>query len=68
MTIWNVSPIYYEDDKVKYTVLPYSLKGVITIYLKYDKVTQLFKFLKNSKFTEKSARKYANKKNRQYDI
>lgn len=68
MTIWNVSPIYYGNDKVRYTVLPYNLKGVIANYLKYDKMTRLFEFLKNSRFTEKSARKYAEKKSKHHDI
>lgn len=68
MIIWNISPIYYGDDKVRYTVLPYNLKGVITSYLKYDKITRLFDFLKNSRFTEESARKYVDKKNKQHDI
>ena len=45
MTIWNVSPIYYGGNDVRYSVLPYNLKGVIVSYLKYDKVTRLFEFL-----------------------
>lgn len=68
MTIWNVSPIYYGDNNVRYSVLPHNLKGVIVSYLKYDKVTRLFDFLKNSRFTEKSARKYAERKSKQHDI
>ena len=28
MTIWNVSPIYYGDNNVRYSVLPHNLKGV----------------------------------------
>ena len=68
MTIWNVSPIYYGDDKVRYTVLPHSLKGIIISHLKYGKISRLFEFFKNSRFTEKSARKYAEKKSKQHDI
>lgn len=62
MTIWNVSPIYYGDNKVRYTVLPYSLKGTISNYLKHDKLRRLVTFLLNSRLSEKSARKYAEKK------
>ena len=68
MTIWNVSPIYYGGNDVRYRVLPYNLKGVIVSYLKYDKITRLFEFLKNSRFTEKSARKYADMRSKQHDI
>ena len=62
MTIWNVSPIYYGDDKVRYTVLPYSLKGTIISYIRHDKVRRLFVFLMNSRLSEKSARRYAEKR------
>lgn len=68
MTIWNVSLIYYGDDKVRYTVLPYSLKGTIISYLKHDRLKRLIAFLMNSRLTEKSARKYAKKKCKQHDI
>ena len=68
MTIWNVSPIYYEDDEIRYNVLPYSLKGTIISYLKHDRLKRLIAFLMNSRFTEKSARKYAEKKSKQHDI
>lgn len=68
MTIWNVSPIYYGDDKVRYTVLPYNLQGTIVSYLKHDKLKRLVVFLLNSRLTEKSARKYAEKKSKQHDI
>lgn len=68
MTIWNVSPIYYGDNKVRYTVLPYNLKGTISIYLKHDKLRRLISFLLNSRLSENSARKYAEKKSKQYDI
>ena len=68
MTIWNVSPIYYEDNKVRYTVLPYSLKGTISNYLKHDKLRRLITFLLNSRLSEKSARKYAEKKSKQHNI
>ena len=57
MTIWNVSPIYEGDNKVRYTVLPYSLKGTVISYLKHDRLKRLVTFLLNSRFTEKSARK-----------
>lgn len=59
MTIWNVSPIYYGDYKVRYTVLPYNLKGTVSSYLKYDKIRRLITFILNSRLSEKSARKYA---------
>lgn len=68
MTIWNVSPVYYGDNKIRYTVLPYSLKGTINSYLKHDKLTRLINFLLNSRLSEKSARKYAEKKSKQHDI
>ena len=68
MTIWNVSPVYYGDNKVRYTVLPYSLKGTISSYLKHDKLRRLITFLLNSRLSEKSARKYAEKKSKQHDI
>ena len=68
MTIWNVSLIYYGNDKVRYTVLPYNLQGTIVSYLKHDKLKRLVVFLLNSRLTEKSARKYAEKKSKQHDI
>ena len=68
MTIWNVSPVYYGDNKVRYTVLPYSLKGTIGSYLKHDKLRRLITFLLNSRLCEKSARKYAEKKSKRHDI
>ena len=58
------SPIYYGDNKVRYTVLPYSLKETINSYLKHDKLRRLVAFLLNSRLTEKSARKYAEKKSK----
>lgn len=68
MTIWNVSPIYEGNNKVRYTVLPYSLKGTVISYLKHDRLKRLVTFLLNSRFTEKSARKYAKNKSKQHDI
>ena len=68
MTIWNVSPILSTDNKVRYIVYPYNLKEIVIKYLKKDKVIQLFEFLKNSRFTEKSARKYADMRSKQHDI
>ena len=67
MTIWNVSHVYNKKDKINYIVLPYNLKGTILVHLKYYNVIKLFKFLKNSRLTEKSAIKYANIKNKQYE-
>lgn len=68
MRIWNVSPMYYKNsNKIKYIVLPYDLKIIITAYIKNDTIKNLFIFLFNCRFTEKSARKYANKKQEKYN-
>ena len=71
MTVWNVKPIYYGDGKVRYTVLPHNLIKTAREYLdhptKYD--FKLFvEFLVNCRFSEESARKYADYKSRQHDI
>lgn len=69
MTVWNVSPIYYGEDKVRYTVLPYNLLGVMKTYLKAPhSFRNIIIFLKNSRLSEKSARKYAEYKMKPADI
>lgn len=67
MTIWNVSAIYYGDNKVRFSVLPNDLKSIVYNYLKYDKVSRLIIFLINSRLTEKSARRYANRRLKKYN-
>lgn len=71
MTIWNVSAIYGDDNKARYTAFPYSLKGVVTSYLGLSKNRDfkgLFKFFKNSRLTEESAKKLANKKQKEASL
>ncbi len=71
MTIWNVSPIYYSDNKIRYTVLPHDLIKTVKEYLRHpnkNDFKRLLKFLLNSRLSEKSARKYADYKERQHDI
>ena len=68
MTIWNVSPIYCGDNKISYIVLPYSLKVTVSTHFKYGIIKRLITFLLKSRLSEKSARKYAEKRNQQHDI
>ncbi len=71
MTIWNVSPIYYDDNKIRYTVLPYNFSGTVKEYLRHGNKGDyklLVEFLLNSRLSEKSARKYADYKMKQHDI
>ncbi len=35
MTIWNVSPIYYGDNKIRYTILPHDLIGTVKEFLRH---------------------------------
>ena len=62
MRIWNVSNFYYGNDKVSYIALPYSLKDVIASYRKHDVAVCLLEFIKNCRFTEKSAKKLVSRK------
>ncbi len=71
MTIWNVSPIYYGDNKIRYTILPHDLIETVKEYLRHGNkgnYKRLVGFLLNSRLSEKSARKYADYKMKQHDI
>lgn len=64
MTIYNITQIY-ENNKLKYIVSPYSLKGVVINHFRYyGGLKSLIMFLKDCRITEKSAEICANKKNR----
>lgn len=67
MTIYHIDK-YYEGDKEKYYVSPYSLKGIFTTYLMKHwildnsgkskrNIRGLLVFLKNSSFNKKKLEK-----------
>lgn len=68
ITIWNVSPMYCKGDTLKYVVLPYSLRGTLTLYMGNKNLKDLFAFLKRSKLNKYKAQLFANKLNMQKDI
>lgn len=65
MTIWHVQKLY-KDTGAYYEVLPYALLSTVEDTLKMQNgIKQIVKFLINSRLTEKSAVKLANRKNSQ---
>lgn len=71
MMVWNVKPVFDSTNKIKYTVLPYNLIDVAKAYLKHPTIYNIkffVGFLKKCRFSEKSAKKYANYKSKQHDI
>lgn len=64
MTILNVKALYDGEEKL-YQVLPYDLIGVIKHYLQMKNgFRYLYIFMRDSRFSERSAQKLADKYNR----
>ena len=65
MTIWHVQKLY-KDTGAYYEVLPYALISTLEDTLKMQKgIKQTVKFLVNSRLSEKSAIRLADRKNLQ---
>lgn len=62
MTIWHVMKTYVSSRKY-YQVLPYNLNVLKSLLHMEHGLRAVFKFIKNSRLTEKAARKLANRKN-----
>lgn len=63
MTIWNAKALY-EDNAKKYQVLPYDLYGTMkTFFCMEDGLKDIFLFVKNLRFSCKSAQRLAEKYN-----
>jgi len=67
MKIWNVSPMI-DEGKIRYSVISYKFIYIIRTYIKYGLYRELLEFLKNSRFTEKSALRLMRIKENQHDI
>lgn len=63
MTIYTVLKHYNNTDNLYYDVSPFNLIGTISCYLKYYNLKELLSFLKMSRFSEKQAKKIAEKMN-----
>lgn len=63
MTVWKVDKGYMKNNKVRYYVMPYDLKGTIHSQLKFYGLRSLIEFFKLCRLTENSAKKLANKMN-----
>lgn len=65
MTIWHVQKLY-KDTGAYYEVLPYALFSTVEDILKMQNgIKQTVKFLVNSRLSEKSAVRLADRKNLQ---
>ena len=62
MTIWHVLKLY-RDEEILFEVLPYDLFSTIKYTLKMENgITQTVRFLTNSRLSEQSAKRIADKK------
>jgi len=64
MTIWNVMKTY-DERSVYYQVLPYSISVLRVLLCMNHGLCHVINFIWNSRWSEKSAYKLADKKNRQ---
>ncbi len=62
MTIWYVMKTHVSSGKY-YQVLPYNLNVLRTLLYMEHGLRAVFKFIKNSRLTEKAAHELASKKN-----
>ena len=62
MTIWHIQKLY-RDDGILFEALPYDLFPTIKYTLKMENgIAQTFKFLANSRLSQRSAQLLSNKK------
>lgn len=61
MTLWKVQKLY-SDNEIRYCVLPYIFKGVITDLRYIKRWRYTFSFLHDCRLLEKRALRLANKR------